>query len=1096
MRRSLPGLIAEKRGLLSAISLFILFFLSIPSLSQAVPCAESATIAAGGAISVGIKEDGTVAAVGYDADGQLKVFSWTNIKSVAAADRHVVGLKDDGTVVAVGNNTYGQLNVSSWTNIIAIAAGLYHTVGVKEDGTVVAVGRDNYGQIEVSSWTNIIAIAADSVHTVGLKSDGTVVGAGFNSYGQLNFSSWNHIKDIATGDFHTVGLKEDGTVVAVGDNNQGQMNVGSWTNITAIAAGWEHTVGLKADGTAVAVGSNDSGTGESNVSSWTNLTAIAAGSTHTIGLKADGTVVGAGNNSYGQLNIPWLNITAVAAGTNHTVAVKEDGTVIGFGLRESGQLLVTSWTGIKAVAGGNFHTAGLKADGTVVATGSNTYGQLNVSSWTNIAAISAAALQTVGLRQDGTVVGSGNYNSGQLNFSSWANIKAVAAGYYHTVGLKQDGTVVAVGNNTYGPGQLNVTSWTNIKGIAAGYAHTVGLKEDGTVVAVGKNDYGQLNVSGWTHIKAIAAGYSHTVGLKEDGTVVAVGKNVYGQLNVSGWTHIIAVAGGYNHTVGLKEDATVVAAGDSRYDQTNVSWTIIRQPVCGGRDATPPVTTAIVSGTAGANGWYVSDVSVSLTATDTGSGVKEIHYTLDGTETVVPSSTASFTVSGDRRHTAPYYAKDNAGNSEDPPHDLAINIDTMPPAISASTLPLPNKNAWNNTDVTVTFTCNDTGSGIASCTAPVTASAETQGREVSGTAVDNAGLTATTSVTIKLDKTPPVIKTTITPAPNTYGWNKTDVTVAFECIDNGSGIASCPAFAFFNAEAPNQTTTGTAYDLADNNTPTTVTVNIDKTPPSITATVTPAPNSNGWNNTDVMVTFTCADSGSGIASCPAPVTVPYETPGQEVSGTAVDKAGLTATASVTIKLDKTPPAITITGISNGGTYLLGGVPVAGYSLTDNLSGVAGQNASLAGGDANGVGTYTYTVSATDRSGNTSQTSATYTVTYAFGGFLTPVSLNKPFKLGSTIPVKFQLMNAGGEYISSARAALTLQKYSDDQPAGDPIDATSTSGADTGNLFRYNSTDNIYIFNLSTAGLTSGTWLVNATLDDGTIRTAFIYLKTN
>src|SRR5262249_45130201 len=47
----------------------------------------------------------------------------------------------------------------------------------------------------------------------------------------------------------------------------------------------------------------------------------------------------------------------------------------------------------------------------------------------------------------------------------------------------------------------------------------------------------------------------------------------------------------------------------------------------------------------------------------------------------------------------------------------------------------------------------------------------------------------------------------------------------------------------------------------------------DTTPPTITAAVTPAPNANGWNNATVTVSFRCADAGSGIAVCPAPVVV-------------------------------------------------------------------------------------------------------------------------------------------------------------------------------------------------------------------------------
>jgi len=140
--------------------------------------------------------------------------------------------------------------------------------------------------------------------------------------------------------------------------------------------------------------------------------------------------------------------------------------------------------------------------------------------------------------------------------------------------------------------------------------------------------------------------------------------------------------------------------------------------------------------------------------------------------------------------------------------------------------------------------------------------------------------------------------------------------------------------------------------------------------------------------------------------------------------------------------------------------------------------------------------HAYTVNATDKAGNVASSSATYSVVYTFGGFLAPVSIDRPFKLGSTIPVKFQLTDASGTYISTATATITVQHFSADQPAGDPIDATSTSGADTGNTFRYSAVDNQYIYNLSTVNLAEGTWQIRATLDDGTVKTAFVSLKAN
>jgi hypothetical protein len=104
------------------------------------------------------------------------VATWTDIVGVAAGWQHSVGLKRDGTVVAVGGNANGQCNVSGWTDIVAVSAGNYTTFGVKRDGTVVATGLDANGQCsDVATWTDVVAVAAGYYHTVGLKRDGTCV---------------------------------------------------------------------------------------------------------------------------------------------------------------------------------------------------------------------------------------------------------------------------------------------------------------------------------------------------------------------------------------------------------------------------------------------------------------------------------------------------------------------------------------------------------------------------------------------------------------------------------------------------------------------------------------------------------------------------------------------------------------------------------------------------------------------------------------------------------------------------------------------------------------------------------------------------------
>jgi hypothetical protein len=104
-----------------------------------------------------------------------------------------------------------------------------------------------------------------------------------------------------------------------------------------------------------------------------------------------------------------------------------------------------------------------------------------------------------------------------------------------------------------------------------------------------------------------------------------------------------------------------------------------------------------------------------------------------------------------------------------------------------------------------------------------------------------------------------------------------------------------------------------------------------------------------------------------------------------------------------------------------------------------------------------------------------------------------------FTLGSTIPVKFQLL-CNGVPVTNAVASLMVS-----QDGSAPGKAISTSAATTGNLFRYDSTSQQYIFNLatkngytgsdgSTAAYTAGTWTLTIVLDDGSSHTYTIALS--
>lgn len=93
-------------------------------------------------------------------------------------------------------------------------------------------------------------------------------------------------------------------------------------------------------------------------------------------------------------------------------------------------------------------------------------------------------------------------------------------------------------------------------------------------------------------------------------------------------------------------------------------------------DLFPPITFAAVLGTAGENGWYVSNVSVVLTAIDD-VAINRTSYRIDAGDWMIYAGTIQLYLMG--TYYVEYYSDDSFGNSEDV-KGVFVKIDWTPPS--------------------------------------------------------------------------------------------------------------------------------------------------------------------------------------------------------------------------------------------------------------------------------------------------------------------------------------------------------------------------------------------------------------------------------
>jgi hypothetical protein len=351
-------------------------------------------------------------------------------------------------------------------------------------------------------------------------------------------------------------------------------------------------------------------------------------------------------------------------------------------------------------------------------------------------------------------------------------------------------------------------------------------------------------------------------------------------------------------------------------------------PVTVMRDATPPTAHLVVSGTEGANGWYTSNVTVTVEGKDPTSGA-----TCTG-GAVLTSETQGIEVTGS--------CTNGAGEvtEADP---VTIKIDkTAPTAALDVTAGTAGDNGWYTSDVTVATSGDDSVSGPVTCTVDQHQTSESTGEPFAGTCTNAAGLVGhAAGLTIKLDKSAPTTKLGVSEGTKgDHGWYTSNVTVHTDGTDTVSGIAICTADQSQTDETTGQTLTGTCTNQAGLTSGDELIVKLDKSGPSTTLSASGPLGAHDWYIGDVDVTTAGADSVSGPVICAGDQHQTAETSGHAFHGSCTNQAGLTTDAdALTIKLDKTAPTATLTpdGQQGSNGWYTGNVTVTA-SGTDTVSG--------------------------------------------------------------------------------------------------------------------------------------------------------------
>jgi alpha-tubulin suppressor-like RCC1 family protein len=190
-------------------------------------------IAAGPVFILGLRSDGSLGVGGFYSDVTNNNAPAGTFKAIAAGGGdHALAIRDDGSLAAWGWNAYGQLNVPVGNNFKQVAGGYGHSLALRTDGTLAGWGLNSgydsnqyIGQAVVPAGDTYLQVQAGDFHSIAIK--------GRESYPALLISD---VSDVTADDTllqRLVNVSGDATIHGDMDwtATRGRMNVGGRVHI-------------------------------------------------------------------------------------------------------------------------------------------------------------------------------------------------------------------------------------------------------------------------------------------------------------------------------------------------------------------------------------------------------------------------------------------------------------------------------------------------------------------------------------------------------------------------------------------------------------------------------------------------------------------------------------------------------------------------------------------------------------------------------------------------------------------------------------------------------------------------------------------------